>query len=220
MKKLFTLFLIAGSLSAFSVNVTFTVHYDGDLVKDTMFIVGEVNDWNFAAMTDLGDGSYTWSASLDAGDSLAYYYITVNSWDSAGNEDWNYYKKFREYLDTNCNSLKEGDRMLIVPSSDLNVTDYWGQCPGYTPPVNVASYNANATFNAYPNPCAGLLNVDVSSLNGEALIEVMDLTGKIMLKSHSSGKLTEIDMSGLPSSLYIIRVSDGKTTSHQKLLLK
>jgi hypothetical protein len=228
MKKLFTLLLLAVAFSAYCVNVTFTVHYDGELTKDTMFIVGDMTadeggGWQFQPMIDLGDGSYTWSTALESGDTLGYYYITVNSWDSAGNQDWSYYTRYREYPDTSecpAKLIYTTDRKLIVPNEDTVITDYWGECPGYEAPLGIYKENPSQEFIVFPNPSKGLVNLDLSLFDLETSIEVLDLTGKVLLRSNSVANNLNLDLSGLPSSIYIIKASDGKMTQYKKILLK
>lgn len=234
MKKLFTVLLLALSIQAFSTSVTFMLKMAGeDLPLDSVFIVGFVTDWQFEAMLELGDSLYTWSTNLEPGvldegsDSLAYYFITVNSWDSAGNEDWNWYKKFREYFDITCAErypLRHGsDRWIVVPEQDTTVMCYFAECPDYSPPSGINDHSARRfSLDIYPNPSEGDVTLKVPESQNLVSINVIDISGKLLNIDKSFINSTEVRLktSILPKGVYFIRVQNNEFSTVRKLIIK
>ncbi len=223
MKNFFTLLFIAVSMSAFSVSITFTVDMQGqELVKDTVYIVGDVNAWAFTPMISLGNNRYTWSTSAETGDTLAYYYITVNSWDSAGNEDWSYYTRYREYFDTLVcgDDLAYGsDRQLIVGGSDMVLNEIWAVCPGHETGISDAVAIKNEEF-VFPNPSKGKINFNLASFGSNVKIQIFDSSGKLFRSEQISNVGSYSLNSGLTKGLYFINVSDGIRQKNQKLFIQ
>lgn len=92
---------------------------------DTVYIVGENTAWAFVPMIDMGDSVFSVTLELNAGDSLAYYYITNNSWTG--------YEAYREAVPVDCDFSAElagweGDRALVVPENDTTISYVWGTC--------------------------------------------------------------------------------------------
>lgn len=75
-------------------------------------------------------------------------------------------------------------------------------------------------FMAYPNPTKGLLQVQIPELSMEdALLEVMDMSGKVVISQ--AGVLTgttAIDLSNFDSGLYLIRLIDGESVFMRKII--
>ena len=84
MKRITTLLLLMClSISAFAVNVTFVVSMEGSGVDyDSVFIVGEQTDWDFVEMEEIGDSLYSATINMNAGDSAAFYFITIGCFTS------------------------------------------------------------------------------------------------------------------------------------------
>ena len=126
MKRTFTFLLLALTICAFSTDVTFLVSMKGSgMDYDTVYIVGDNTDWDFIPMIDMGDSVYSVTLDLTEGDSLAYYYITNNSWTD--------YEAYRETVPDDCDFSTElsgwdGDRALVVPENDTTISYIWGSC--------------------------------------------------------------------------------------------
>lgn len=129
MRKILTLLMILITLPVFSTDVTFVVSMKGsgmDLSNGVFFAGGIYNtDWFFHAMTEESDSLYTVTITLNAGDTIGYYFITQDSWDNLA--------QFREpTISDACDGSEflgwSGDRGLIVPESDTIITASWGTC--------------------------------------------------------------------------------------------
>ena len=70
----------------------------------------------------------------------------------------------------------------------------------------------------YPNPSNGLVYFSgITSSN--ATISLLDVSGKIIFKG-SIGSDQNVDLTGISSGLYLIKISDNNTSSIQKIVLK
>jgi len=102
------------------VNVIFKVDMTGQDVSRGVYIVGEINNWKITKMASEGNNIYYWSTKLAPGSSLAYYYLTTNSWDN--------YTKYRETVLASCALKWNTDRVINVPPYDTVAMVLWGQC--------------------------------------------------------------------------------------------
>ena len=71
-------------------------------------------------------------------------------------------------------------------------------------------------FHVYPNPTNNILNVE---LNSGASFEwkIITLSGRVMITGEGSGN-TKIDVSALPSSLYLIQIHSDKFSTTKKVI--
>lgn len=86
--------------------------------------------------------------------------------------------------------------------------------------VGVVDINAENGFgiNAYPNPVSGALTVEIQGgLDNEGMIQVMDVTGKLLKVIPATDRTVSIDMSGLSTGLYLVRYSDAAHTQTIKI---
>ena len=77
--------------------------------------------------------------------------------------------------------------------------------------VGVVNVNAENGFgvNAYPNPVNGALTIDIQGgLENEGMIQVMDVTGKLLKVMPATDRTVSIDMSSLSPGLYLVRYID------------
>jgi hypothetical protein len=74
----------------------------------------------------------------------------------------------------------------------------------------------------YPNPTSDLLTVDLSKYNGRSLnIQIYDLSGfRVFDLSEYSKDALRMNVSGYKAGLYLIQISDGKSTVQKKLMIK
>ncbi|MCX7985785.1 MAG: T9SS type A sorting domain-containing protein [Bacteroidales bacterium] len=223
---LFVLCLGLGAIAQ-NVNVSFklkAINVDGVAVDTTegVYLVGDVTSWKFRPMEDLGDHIYIFDTTLHVGDTLSFYFILVNSWDSAGNQDWNYYKRYREYPDTAdviCNpswAKWKGDRWMVVPSKDTLIYVQWGLCGSIS--GTAVSNTIASTFDVFPNPAKDRITVLLPSNSSK--IEIFDLTGKRIKSLLTNEKALNINLNGLPSSMYIIKATSGKQTYLRKIMVE
>jgi glucose/arabinose dehydrogenase len=76
------------------------------------------------------------------------------------------------------------------------------------------SVNQSSMFSGisiYPNPVSQLLNIDFNSMLPSALIEILDVNGKVCMQQHASGHHARLSLAELAGGMYVVRVvSEGK----------
>ncbi|HLG03376.1 MAG TPA: T9SS type A sorting domain-containing protein, partial [Bacteroidia bacterium] len=82
--------------------------------------------------------------------------------------------------------------------------------------TSVPSENAGG-FSMYPNP--GTTQVTIRTNNAAQLIEICDMTGRIISTTNVTGYTTTIDLEDFASSVYFVRVTNGNFVSTQKLTI-
>ena len=87
--------------------------------------------------------------------------------------------------------------------------------------TNVDEYTKNAPFaNVYPNPTSGLFTVDFKNATS---IKIINTLGSIVYESKMN-ELTEssktIDLTALSNGIYFVNVSNGTTSTNQRITLE
>lgn len=107
--------------------------------------------------------------------------------------------------------LEEGDYAIIrvqAVCDEENLSD-WTEGDVFVI-TGIESFGLNATV--YPNPTTGVVNIEGATLNAD--IAVFDMFGKQMLAGKVTSERTELDLAGLTSGVYIIRIAmNGEVTT-------
>ena len=78
---------------------------------------------------------------------------------------------------------------------------------------------ADAGFDIYPNPANTLLNVELENeLNGDVFMQITDFTGKIVLQQNLTSTLTGVDLTELPSGIYILTVFENGNMNKKEFI--
>lgn len=86
----------------------------------------------------------------------------------------------------------------LQASADVAATTYATVLPT-RPATNMAG------FNVYPNPTAGLLQVDVPAGFGLTEIRVLNALGQNVLRQQATGSASSLNLAGLASGLYVVQ---------------
>ena len=86
--------------------------------------------------------------------------------------------------------------------------------------VGVDSQKTN-TLQIYPNPASDWITVNTRNFN-LGLAEIIDLSGRIVLKSHLKSNSNRVNISKLSPCIYIVKVSDsqGLVIDTKKLIIE
>lgn len=223
MRRIITLLLLMTvSLSAFSTLITFKVDMrDSGVEFDTVFIVGIHTEWLFVMMDpDDVEGIYTKTFNLDEGDSTAFYFITQGNWDN--------YLDFREtILPDSCSGSIEaagwaGDRGIIVPAENTTYAYIWGTCdvpPEYNA-IGVTSAG-ESSLTVFPNPAYESVTISWEGVLEGGIMEIIDLSGKTIRSFNLQGTASsyQLDISDISSGVYLMKVSDGKSSEYRKIIV-
>jgi len=102
-----------------------------------------------------------------------------------------------------------------VGSSSAWVTKAFGTT-GFTGINNVT--NGNFSITAFPNPAKDELSINISGAQGIAgQVQLMDMSGRLISTTATSGKTLTLSMNGLVSGIYIIRYIDATHTQTIKV---
>ena len=77
--------------------------------------------------------------------------------------------------------------------------------------------NESMNINVYPNPAESLVNVTAEGLKN---VELIDMMGRIITRNESSETMMAIDLSGLTSGIYFLRVTTEAGVALQRLEVK
>lgn len=96
----------------------------------------------------------------------------------------------------------------VAYESDLNVAIKAGQTAGGGTPTNIKNVQAGS-YELFPNPVAGVLNLKMSQANLVKSVAVFDLNGRKFLEQNIiPAKEMQINTNFLKSGLYFIQVTD------------
>ncbi len=73
--------------------------------------------------------------------------------------------------------------------------------------VGINEGELNTVVSLYPNPTSDLVNLTMADNVGKVQINVLDISGKSYIEMYSKSKNIEIDLSGLESGVYFVRVN-------------
>lgn len=83
---------------------------------------------------------------------------------------------------------------------------------------------AYGNLSLYPNPTKGQVTLRATGLNGDAILEIMNLEGQVMikqnLKAENSEMLKVIDLSKLSKGMYLIKLASGQGIMMKKIVVK
>ena len=81
----------------------------------------------------------------------------------------------------------------------------------------VSDVEANMV-SVYPNPSNGIINISSKSANNN--VEVYDVTGKRIYSTKTNSTLSTIDLSSYGKGVFVVKISDGKTVTNKKVIIK
>ncbi len=113
-------------------------------------------------------------------------------------------------------SAKATNNTPDVPCSGLRN----GQIEDYSVVVFSGSstdYVRNNSFKVYPNPAEHIINIQSS--NEIAKLQLIDMVGKEILNTEFTGN-TSIDVTHIPSGVYLIKLMRNNSTEFQKVVIK
>lgn len=80
--------------------------------------------------------------------------------------------------------------------------------------------NDPATFQVYPNPSDGIVNIRMGDNFKSSTIRVMDISGKLVHEESSTAANTTINLENLPKGNYVISFENGEMSVSKKLVLR
>jgi arabinogalactan endo-1,4-beta-galactosidase len=188
------------------VKVTFKVDMTGKDVTRGVFITGSLNGWTFSRLTLEKNNIYSYSTTLNIGDTIEYYFIRNNS--------WNNYLDYRETVPSSCALAWNTDRQLIVPEHDTVVKHVFSSCDSVLTSARTAIY---PSFDVYPNPSTGKLYIKTIPGLSVNFLQLFSPEGE-KIKDFSTNN-NFIDISNLPSQIYFLKIIADSQVFIKKIIL-
>jgi polyhydroxybutyrate depolymerase len=105
-----------------------------------------------------------------------------------------------------------------VTCQDFKASDeIWRFFKQYTLTVSANDILSENSFKIYPNPTSNQVTIETDE-QAEYQVQIIDLQGKMMLKSNIIGSQKTLDVADLPNGIYVIRVSSEKGQINQKFV--
>jgi len=156
--------------------------------------------------------------------------VNMLNWTTATEKDASHFEIMRsndgnkfEFLDrVNAKNTVSGNKYEFTDTKPfegrnfyrLNMVDVNGKSAYSDVVVLSVKSSAGLSLAANPNPVNQTLNILINGkIYGNATIQVVDITGKIVQKMQVSSNNTSIDMSALSNGTYIIRYNDNSNSS-------
>ena len=70
----------------------------------------------------------------------------------------------------------------------------------------------------FPNPAKDKLTVQLSAINSIAEISITDINGKVLMRQKTAEAATELNISALPSGIYLVKATENGKTSNWKFV--
>jgi hypothetical protein len=93
----------------------------------------------------------------------------------------------------------------------------WAIRMSTNPTISIAENTELEGVSMYPNPTNGLLNI-TTTMNEKYTVEVMNVLGEVVSTSNFNG-MTTMDLSGLASGVYNVRIATGTKATVQRITL-
>ncbi|MCF8303275.1 MAG: T9SS type A sorting domain-containing protein [Bacteroidales bacterium] len=120
--------------------------------------------------------------------------------------------------------------MRYSPSGDVNCSNFvYGSLQNYwvfgilDTTVNIVENMPKTDeIKIYPNPANSVLNIDfpVNYQVLNTIIEILDINGRILLKSKASSGTTQLDIKQLNPGLYIMKIQNDKTLITRRIIIQ
>ncbi len=100
-------------------------------------------------------------------------------------------------------SVSDSFTLIIYDPTGISVPDSETQC-----------------LKLFPNPSKGILNVSLKNIDYDSEIEIIDLTGKSIMRFQPSSSISRLDLGGNPPGIYLLQLKTKKGKTTRKIVLK
>ncbi len=213
----------AGSINALTSDMSGNIYVAYDDTSYQFYVA----EWNGNNWTQVGSGANALAANSAittlTTDALGNLYAGGNFTDANNQQyvamwngtTWSELGTGRHSLDPNSYILSVAiDTALDVYAAgyftDANNKYFVSEYDPYTQgPNGIAQIQAGETIQVYPSPASDLLSVRLDDYTPASAIDLLDLTGRPVMKKALASSLTTLSVSTLTEGLYLYRVTDG-----------
>lgn len=135
-----------------------------------------------------------------------------------------YYVQFTDGSDTTLILYQDAGQNLYSVPVDKTVEkivldpDQWVLHGVYNVSVEEKEMDSPVYFTLGPNPAGDLLNIYLLKENENAVMNITDLAGKLLMTKKMNDKQEQADISVLPSGLYLVTITDGEYNLSKRLI--
>ncbi len=133
------------------------------------------------------------------------------------NNDGDMFQNYMDYTNDACMNLftkGQGERMIAAINTSRASLKTSGMCQ-----ANYMKSIEKDLFNISPNPVTNNLNISINN-NNISEINILDITGKIVLSTSSSKKTISINTSDIKNGVYLIQVKNEEKVSIKKVIIQ
>lgn len=108
--------------------------------------------------------------------------------------------------------------MQIAADSARTFYNANSPCSCVINPLAVNEISNELVFQIYPNPVSDKVTISYQPGNGNAVLEIYDMTGKMVGTEIITKASTVVDMKKFTAGIYLLRIADGKSSGAAKIL--
>lgn len=84
--------------------------------------------------------------------------------------------------------------------------------------VGVDESNSLNTFEVYPNPTSGIINISLNEVNGNSVVRLFSADGKLLMEKNISSAIIQIDLTAFASGTYMVQVQNENGTTTKQVI--
>jgi hypothetical protein len=92
------------------------------------------------------------------------------------------------------------------------------------PAVGLNEFSDFERFSLYPNPTAGIINIELKTDEKQISVEVIDVLGKVVKSNQYASTNTDfhtsMDLTSLKAGMYFITIKTGSKSAQSRITLK
>ncbi len=125
-------------------------------------------------------------------------------------------------LTANATDLESGTNYFFRAYITNDAGTAYGDIKTFVTTSGLSDAEGGLSAVIYPNPASGKATIEIEGLNESARLIVTDLQGRVLSSDdlRSGAKTYEMDLTGLASGVYYIRIVTDNAVSTQKLIVK
>lgn len=106
------------------------------------------------------------------------------------------------------------DTPSVASNYITNVT-----CPESPTSINDIALDSKVSYQLYPSPCEGSINLEVEQISDRTMYEILSVTGVKVSTGRAEGRTTNIDVQDLPPGVYLMNVITDHTAEQIKFIV-
>ena len=118
-----------------------------------------------------------------------------------------------------CNGIALQDDGKIVAAGYTNSGEIDFAVARYYDDISLSAENHNiSSYNLYPNPVRGIINIEGVELNKNTRLTLFNSIGQILFVKQLNDSKTSLDVSNLPKGIYFIQLQNDKYIEFEKVI--